>query len=56
MCLCVVQDGQSSSSIGDSGNGSLSTVPEQGEENGTGEKPKQPVRFGWVTGVMVREI
>ncbi|KAI4873678.1 hypothetical protein NFI96_033002 [Prochilodus magdalenae] len=48
------EDGQSTSSIGDSGNGSLSIVPEQGEENGTGEKPKQPVRFGWVTGVMVR--
>ncbi|XP_017580173.2 solute carrier family 12 member 10, tandem duplicate 1 isoform X1 [Pygocentrus nattereri] len=49
------QDGESCNNTGDSGTGSLSTVPEQGEEeNGAEGKTTEPVRFGWVTGVMIR--
>uniref|UniRef100_A0A8B9RHB5 Solute carrier family 12 member 3 n=1 Tax=Astyanax mexicanus TaxID=7994 RepID=A0A8B9RHB5_ASTMX len=40
--------------MGDSGTGSLSAIHEQNEENSAGGKVKQPVRFGWITGVMVR--
>uniref|UniRef100_A0A3B1K722 Solute carrier family 12 member 10, tandem duplicate 1 n=1 Tax=Astyanax mexicanus TaxID=7994 RepID=A0A3B1K722_ASTMX len=32
----------------------LSAIHEQNEENSAGGKVKQPVRFGWITGVMVR--
>uniref|UniRef100_A0A8C1CI02 Solute carrier family 12 member 10, tandem duplicate 1 n=1 Tax=Cyprinus carpio carpio TaxID=630221 RepID=A0A8C1CI02_CYPCA len=42
---------------GDSGRGSVSALQESGnesKENGAGGKTAQPVRFGWVTGVMVR--
>uniref|UniRef100_A0AAR2JB83 Solute carrier family 12 member 3 n=1 Tax=Pygocentrus nattereri TaxID=42514 RepID=A0AAR2JB83_PYGNA len=49
------EDGESCNNTGDSGTGSLSTVPEQGEEeNGAEGKTTEPVRFGWVTGVMIR--
>uniref|UniRef100_A0A8C2J4H1 Solute carrier family 12 member 10, tandem duplicate 1 n=1 Tax=Cyprinus carpio TaxID=7962 RepID=A0A8C2J4H1_CYPCA len=40
-----------------SGRGSVSALQESGnesKENGAGGKTAQPVRFGWVTGVMVR--
>ncbi|XP_049328525.1 solute carrier family 12 member 10, tandem duplicate 1 isoform X7 [Astyanax mexicanus] len=50
----VFEDGESSSNMGDSGTGSLSAIHEQNEENSAGGKVKQPVRFGWITGVMVR--
>lgn len=43
--------------MGDSGRGSVSALQESGnesEENGQEGKTAQPVRFGWVTGVMVR--
>uniref|UniRef100_A0A8C1HFZ9 Solute carrier family 12 member 10, tandem duplicate 1 n=1 Tax=Cyprinus carpio carpio TaxID=630221 RepID=A0A8C1HFZ9_CYPCA len=48
---------QSGSNTGDSGRGSVSALQESGnesKENGAGGKTAQPVRFGWVTGVMVR--
>uniref|UniRef100_A0A4W4FNC3 Solute carrier family 12 member 10, tandem duplicate 1 n=1 Tax=Electrophorus electricus TaxID=8005 RepID=A0A4W4FNC3_ELEEL len=40
---------------GDSGTGHLPHVLDQGEEQDSAvEKTRQPVRFGWVTGVMIR--
>ncbi|XP_076846797.1 solute carrier family 12 member 10, tandem duplicate 1 [Brachyhypopomus gauderio] len=50
------EDGDLSSNMGDSGTGSLPHVLEQVEEKDSGsvEKTTQPVRFGWVTGVMIR--
>ncbi|KAF4111647.1 solute carrier family 12 member 10, tandem duplicate 1 [Onychostoma macrolepis] len=53
----VADDAESGSNTGDSGRGSVSALHETGngsEENGTGGKTAQPVRFGWVTGVMIR--
>uniref|UniRef100_A0A8C1CM65 Solute carrier family 12 member 10, tandem duplicate 1 n=1 Tax=Cyprinus carpio carpio TaxID=630221 RepID=A0A8C1CM65_CYPCA len=50
-------DAESGSNTGDSGRGSVSALQESGnesKENGAGGKTAQPVRFGWVTGVMVR--
>uniref|UniRef100_A0A8C1Z732 Solute carrier family 12 member 10, tandem duplicate 1 n=1 Tax=Cyprinus carpio TaxID=7962 RepID=A0A8C1Z732_CYPCA len=50
-------DVESGSNTGDSGRGSVSALQESGnesKENGAGGKTAQPVRFGWVTGVMVR--
>uniref|UniRef100_A0A673H631 Solute carrier family 12 member 3 n=1 Tax=Sinocyclocheilus rhinocerous TaxID=307959 RepID=A0A673H631_9TELE len=41
----------------DSGRGSVSALQEseiESEENGPGGKTAQPVRFGWITGVMIR--
>uniref|UniRef100_A0A4W4FNZ5 Solute carrier family 12 member 10, tandem duplicate 1 n=1 Tax=Electrophorus electricus TaxID=8005 RepID=A0A4W4FNZ5_ELEEL len=53
--LCGVQDGDLSSNKGDSGTGHLPHVLDQGEEQDSAvEKTRQPVRFGWVTGVMIR--
>uniref|UniRef100_A0A671MIH2 Solute carrier family 12 member 3-like n=1 Tax=Sinocyclocheilus anshuiensis TaxID=1608454 RepID=A0A671MIH2_9TELE len=43
--------------MGDSGRGSVSALQEseiESEENGPGGKTAQPVRFGWITGVMIR--
>ncbi|XP_065111080.2 solute carrier family 12 member 10, tandem duplicate 1 [Paramisgurnus dabryanus] len=48
---------ESAGNISDSGTGSLAVMKkiENGsEENGPVEKTHQPVRFGWVTGVMIR--
>uniref|UniRef100_A0A8C1CAW8 Solute carrier family 12 member 10, tandem duplicate 1 n=1 Tax=Cyprinus carpio carpio TaxID=630221 RepID=A0A8C1CAW8_CYPCA len=53
----AVDDAESGSNTGDSGRGSVSALQESGnesKENGAGGKTAQPVRFGWVTGVMVR--
>uniref|UniRef100_A0A8C2PWD5 Solute carrier family 12 member 10, tandem duplicate 1 n=1 Tax=Cyprinus carpio TaxID=7962 RepID=A0A8C2PWD5_CYPCA len=53
----VGHDAESGSNTGDSGRGSVSALQESGnesKENGAGGKTAQPVRFGWVTGVMVR--
>ncbi|XP_072526731.1 solute carrier family 12 member 10, tandem duplicate 1 isoform X2 [Salminus brasiliensis] len=51
----VFEDGKTGSNMEDSGTGSLSAIREQDEgENPADGKIKQPVRFGWVTGVMIR--
>uniref|UniRef100_A0A8C1Z8K5 Solute carrier family 12 member 10, tandem duplicate 1 n=1 Tax=Cyprinus carpio TaxID=7962 RepID=A0A8C1Z8K5_CYPCA len=53
----IYRDAESGSNTGDSGRGSVSALQESGnesKENGAGGKTAQPVRFGWVTGVMVR--
>ncbi|XP_067255880.1 solute carrier family 12 member 10, tandem duplicate 1 [Chanodichthys erythropterus] len=53
----VYDDGESGSNTCGSSTGSVSALQECGkesEENGPGEKTFQPVRFGWVTGVMIR--
>ncbi|XDV19322.1 hypothetical protein PO909_024811 [Leuciscus waleckii] len=50
-------DGETCSNTCVSSTGSLSALQESGnesEENGKGGKTSQPVRFGWVTGVMIR--
>ncbi|XP_039505299.1 solute carrier family 12 member 10, tandem duplicate 1 [Pimephales promelas] len=50
-------DGESLSNTCVSTTGSLSALQESGndsEESGKGGKTSQPVRFGWVTGVMIR--
>uniref|UniRef100_A0A3P8XM78 Solute carrier family 12 member 10, tandem duplicate 1 n=1 Tax=Esox lucius TaxID=8010 RepID=A0A3P8XM78_ESOLU len=46
--LCVFQDGESSTQKDESG------IVQQDTSFSEGEKPFVPVRFGWVTGVMVR--
>uniref|UniRef100_A0A673H699 Solute carrier family 12 member 3-like n=1 Tax=Sinocyclocheilus rhinocerous TaxID=307959 RepID=A0A673H699_9TELE len=53
----TVDDAESGSNMGDSGRGSVSALQEseiESEENGPGGKTAQPVRFGWITGVMIR--
>ncbi|XP_026056090.1 solute carrier family 12 member 10, tandem duplicate 1 [Carassius auratus] len=53
----AADDAESGSNTGDSGRGSVSVLQETGnesEENGPEAKTAQPVRFGWVTGVMIR--
>lgn len=51
--MCVLQDYESSSNMGDLKTESQSVAQEQ-EEKQQNKKTTQPVRFGWVTGVMVR--
>ncbi|XP_051567559.1 solute carrier family 12 member 10, tandem duplicate 1 [Myxocyprinus asiaticus] len=53
----TIDDGESGSNTGDSGTGSISVIQESGngsEKSGSEGKTSQPVRFGWVTGVMIR--
>ncbi|XP_051992882.1 solute carrier family 12 member 10, tandem duplicate 1 [Xyrauchen texanus] len=53
----TMDDGESGSNTGDSGTGSISVIQECGngsEKSESEGKTSQPVRFGWVTGVMIR--
>lgn len=56
--MCALQDYESGSNLGDVKTESQSVTEEQEEkqQNSTKGKTSQPVRFGWVTGVMVRMI